>query len=83
MVKWIIRLNLLKKSEFYKRFKFFKKKTGAFTISENKLIRKILSTNFDRIELLERKIEKLEELTSKLVEKRSDLMSINQTQSLS
>ncbi len=83
MVKWIIRLNLLKKSEFYKRFRFFKKKAGAFTVSENKLIRKILSTNFDRIELLERKIEKLEELTSNLVEKRSDLMSINQTQSLS
>jgi len=82
MVKWIIRLNLLKKSEFYRRFKFFKKKAGAFTISENKLIRKILSNNFNRIELLERKIEKLEELTSELVEKRSDLITINQTQSV-
>ncbi len=83
MVKWIIRLNLLKKSEFYNRFKFFKKKAGAFTISENKLIRKILSNNFNRIELLERKIEKLEELTSELVEKRSLLISTNQSQSIS
>jgi len=83
MVKSIVRLNLLKKSEFYRRFKFFKKKAGAFTISENKLIRKILSNNFNRIELLERKIEKLEELTSELVEKRSDLIAINQTQSIS
>jgi nucleoside-diphosphate-sugar epimerase len=77
MVKWMIRLNLLKKSEFYRRFKFFKKKAGVFTISENKLIRKILSNNFNRIELLERKIEKLEELTSELVEKRSALISTN------
>jgi len=83
MFKWMIRLNLLKKSEFYRRFKFFKKKAGAFTISENKLIRKILSNNFNRIELLEQKIEKLEELTSELDEKRSALISTNQSQSMS
>jgi len=83
MFKWMIRLNLLKKSEFYRRFKFFKKKAGAFTISENELIRKILSNNFNRIELLEQKIEKLEELTSELDEKRSALISTNQSQSMS
>ncbi len=50
---------------------------------EFKKKRKILSNNFNRIELLERKIEKLEELTSELVEKRSTLISTNQSQSIS
>jgi len=50
---------------------------------EIKKKRKILSNNFNRIELLERKIEKLEELTSELVEKRSTLISTNQSQSIS
>ena len=80
MLKWVIRLNLLKRSEFYRRFKFFKRKAGAFSVSENKLIRKILSNNFNRIELLERKIEKLEQLTSELIEKRNTLTSKNQIQ---
>jgi len=82
-IKWMIRLSLLKKSEHYRRYKFFKKKTGAFTISENKLIRKILAANFNRIELLEKKINNLEELTSELVEKRSAFISSNQSQLIS
>ena len=82
-IKWMIRLNLLKKSEPYRRYKFFKKKAGAFTVSENKLIRKILAANFNRIELLEKKIENLEELASELFEKRSAFISSNQSQSIS
>jgi len=76
VIKWMIRLNLLKRSEPYRRYKFFKKKVGAFTISENKLIRKILAANFNRIELLEIKIEKLEKLVSQLVEQKSDFLFI-------
>ena len=80
-IKWIIRLNLLKKSEPYKRHKFFRKKAGAFTISENKLIRKILAVNFNRIELLEKKIEKLEELTLDFIEREGETPNVNQVQS--
>jgi len=80
-IKWIIRLNLLKKSEPYKRHKFFRKKAGAFTISENKLIRKILAANFNRIELLEKKIEKLEELTLDFIEREGETPNVNQVQS--
>ena len=80
-IKWIIRLNLLKRSESYRRNKFFRKKVGAFTISENKLIRKILAANFNRIELLEKKVEKLEELTVNFIERQERASSVNQVQS--
>jgi len=80
-IKWIIRLNLLKRSESYRRHKFFKKKAGAFTISENKLIRKILAANFNRIELLEKKIEKLEDLTANYIKCEKETSSVNQVQS--
>ncbi|MBY9021431.1 MAG: NAD(P)-dependent oxidoreductase [Candidatus Lokiarchaeota archaeon] len=79
-IKWMIRLNLLKKSERYRRYKFFRKKAGAFTVSENKLIRKILAANFNKIELLERKIECLEELTKDLDRGKIDPSTVNQIQ---
>ena len=66
-IKWMIRLHLLKKSESYRRYKFFKKKAGAFTISENKLIRKMMANNFNRIEILEKKIKDLEEMSSNFI----------------
>jgi len=81
VIKWMIRLHLLKKSESYRRYKFFKKKAGAFTISENKLIRKILAANFNRIELLEKKIEKLEDLTANYIECEKETSTVNQVQS--
>ncbi|MBY9015425.1 MAG: NAD(P)-dependent oxidoreductase [Candidatus Lokiarchaeota archaeon] len=80
-IKWMIRFNLLKRSETYRRYKFFRKKAGAFTISENKLIRKILAANFNRIELLENKLEKLEELTASFIEREKETSTINQAQS--
>ena len=77
MAKWAVRLNLLKRSYAYRRFKFFKKKVGAFTVSENKLIRKIISNNFKKIDTLEDKIRKLEnlieELQGKIILKRVNL----------
>jgi hypothetical protein len=81
VIKWMIRLHLLKKSESYRRYKFFKKKAGAFTISENKLIRKILAANFNQIELLEKKIEKLEDLTANYIEYEKETSTVNQVQS--
>ena len=66
-IKWIIRLNLLKRSESYRRNKFFRKKAGAFTISENKLIRKMMANNFNRIEILEKRIKFLEEKSSNFI----------------
>jgi len=80
-IKWMVRLNLLKKSESYRRHKFFRKKAGAFTISENKLIRKILAANFNQIELLEKKVEKLEELTANSLERKEEISNVNQIQS--
>jgi len=80
-IKWMIRLNLLKRSEPYQRYKFFRKRAGAFTISENKLIRKILAANFNRIELLENKIEMLEELTTNFIEREKETSTINQVRS--
>lgn len=80
-IKWMIRLNLLKRSDHYRRYKFFRKKAGAFTLSENKLIRKILAANFNRIELLEQKIEELEELTADFFERRKETSNVNQVQS--
>jgi nucleoside-diphosphate-sugar epimerase len=68
MVKWAIRLNLLKQSDAYRRFRFFRRKAGAFTISENKLIRKILYNNFQKIDYLERKVNKLEKVLYNLTE---------------
>ncbi len=79
-IKWMIRLNLLKRSDHYRRYKFFRKKAGAFTVSENKLIRKILAANFNKIDLLERKIEKLEDLTKDLVERKFEIQSMKQIQ---
>ena len=61
-VRNFVKIHLLKKSEPYKRFKFFKKKIGSFTVSENKLIRRLLSRNFKKIDMLEAKIEELEKL---------------------
>jgi hypothetical protein len=80
-IRWIIRLNLLKRSERYRRYRFFRKKAGAFTVSENKLIRKILATNFNRIELLEKKIDSLEELTSMLFKRDKGVSHTNLVQS--
>jgi len=68
IAKWAVRLNLLKQSYAYRRFKFFKKKAGAFTVSENKLIRKIISNNFKKIDTLEDKIRELENLIEELQE---------------
>ena len=67
-VKRFVKIHLLKKSESYKRFKFFKKKIGSFTVSENKLIRRLLSRNFKKIDMLETKIEELEKIISTLCE---------------
>ena len=69
MVKWAVRLNLLKRSEAYRRNKFFRKKIGAFTISENKLIRKILYNNFNKIDMLEQRVYELEKVIQFLTEK--------------
>jgi nucleoside-diphosphate-sugar epimerase len=81
VIKWMIRINLLKRSEPYRRHKFFRKKAGAFTVSENKLIRKILAANFNKIDLLERKIEKLEELTGNFIDREKETSTITQVQS--
>ena len=69
MVKWAVRLNLLKHSEAYRRNKFFRKKIGVFTVSENKLIRKILYNNFKEIDMLEQKVYDLEKVIQILTEK--------------
>jgi len=69
IVKWAVRLNLLKRSEAYRRNKFFRKKIGAFTVSENKLIRKILCNNFNKIDMLEQKVYELEKVIQFLTEK--------------
>ncbi|MFX1323199.1 MAG: NAD-dependent epimerase/dehydratase family protein [Promethearchaeota archaeon] len=69
LVKWAVRLNLLKRSEAYRRNKFFRKKIGAFTVSENKLIRKILYNNFNKIDMLEQKVYELEKVIRFLIEK--------------
>ena len=81
-IRWIVRLKLLKRSERYRRYRFFRKKAGAFTVSENKLIRKILAANFNRIEQLEKKIEALEQLTSDLIDNTNNVSQINQSQSI-
>ncbi len=80
-IKWMIRINLLKRSESYRRHKFFRRKAGAFTVSENKLIRKILAANFNRIELLEKKIETLEDLTTNFIELEKEVSVVKQVQS--
>ena len=59
-VKSSVRSNLLRKSEPYLRFKFFKRKMGSFTVTENRLIRRLLSKNFKKINTLEKKILDLE-----------------------
>jgi nucleoside-diphosphate-sugar epimerase len=81
-IRWIIRLNLLKRSERYRRYRFFRKKAGTFTVSENKLIRKILAANFNRIEQLEKKIEALETITSNLFDSSNNVSQLNQGQSI-
>jgi nucleoside-diphosphate-sugar epimerase len=68
-IKWILRRKLLKRSNAYRRFRFFKKKIGAFTVSENKFIRKIISNNFKKIDDLENRIKELEALLKELQEK--------------
>jgi hypothetical protein len=80
VIRWIIRLNLLKRSERYRRYRFFRKKVGTFTVSENKLIRKILAANFSRIEQLEKKVEALETLTSGLFAENNKVSQLNQSQ---
>lgn len=60
IIRWMIRLHLLRKSYYYQRFKFFKKNTGAFSILENKLIRKLLANNYNKINSLEQKVKELE-----------------------
>ncbi len=72
-VKSFVKIHLLKKSEPYKRFKFFKKKIGSFTVSENKLIRRLLSRNFKKIDMLETKIEELEKVINTLYEENKKL----------
>jgi len=79
-MKGMIRMNLLKRSEFYLRHTFFRKNRGAFTVSEKKLIRKILAANATRIEQLEQKIESLEEHLTIFYEQEKRESSINQTQ---
>lgn len=78
MVKWAVRLKLLKRSKAYRRNKFFRKKIGAFTISENKLIRKILYNNFKKIDMLEQKVDELEKVIQILTEKDEYLEVIEQ-----
>ncbi|MHA1670587.1 MAG: NAD-dependent epimerase/dehydratase family protein [Promethearchaeota archaeon] len=78
-VKSFVKIHLLKKSEPYKRFKFFKRKLGSFTISENKLIRRLLSRNFKKIDMLETKIEELEKIIRILDEKNQKLEIISKT----
>lgn len=81
-IRWIIRINLLKRSERYRRYKFFRKKAGAFTVSENKLIRKILAANFNRIELLEKKIDTLEKVVSNFNGHEQGIPQANQVQTI-
>ena len=76
----MIRLNILKRSEKYRRYRFFKRKTGSFTVSENKLIRKILAANFNKINLLERKIEELETILKQFDKEKYGTLSEFQTQ---
>ena len=82
MVKWAIRSNLLKQSEAYRRFKFFKRKIGTFTISEHKLIRKILHNNFQKIDYLEKKVNELEKVIHILKDKDDQIDLIEQKQLL-
>ncbi|MFX1314456.1 MAG: NAD-dependent epimerase/dehydratase family protein [Promethearchaeota archaeon] len=78
MVKWAIRFNLLKRSEAYRRYKFFRRNVGAFSISENKLIRKILYNNFKKIDMLEQKVDELEKVIQLLTEKDEYLKIVEQ-----
>ncbi len=66
IIRGMIRLHLLRKSYYYQRFKFFKKNTGAFSISENKLIRKLLANNHNKINSLEQKVKELENIIQNL-----------------
>lgn len=59
----------MKRSEVYRRNTFFRKKIGAFTVSENKLIRKILYNNFKKIDMFEQKVYELEKIIQFLTEK--------------
>ena len=74
-----IRSKLLRKSESYKRFKFFKSRIGSFTISENKLIRKLLSNNFNKISALEKKLSELEAKIIKLNQLDSEIEVISKS----
>lgn len=74
-----IKVLLLKSSEPYRKYRFFKHKLGAFTVSENKLIRKLLSSNYEKIDLLEHRIIQLENVIQKLTENdpKNEIMTIN------
>jgi len=75
--KKTIKFHLLKSSEPYRRFKFFKRKSGAFTVSENRFIRKILSHNYKKLEILETKIDQLEKIIRELIKngKQKEIMA--------
>ncbi|MEJ2293732.1 MAG: NAD(P)-dependent oxidoreductase [Candidatus Lokiarchaeota archaeon] len=66
IIRWMISLHLLRNSYYYQRFKFFKRRTGAFSISENKLIRRLLSNNYNKINSLEHKVKELEDIIQNL-----------------
>jgi len=66
LVRWMVKIHLLKKSDPYRRSRFFKRKSGAFSVSENKFIRRILSNNFRRIEALEKELAEIRALITNL-----------------
>jgi len=72
-----LRTILLKKSEPYQKFRFFKKKYGMFTVSENKLIRKLIASNYYKIEQLEQRILELERLLKKEPESFDESMELS------
>lgn len=78
-VKSSVRSNLLRKSEPYIRFRFFKRKMGSFTVTENKLIRRLLSNNFKKIKSLEKKVSELEETINIFWSKNDDIEYIPKT----
>ncbi|MHA1642456.1 MAG: NAD-dependent epimerase/dehydratase family protein [Promethearchaeota archaeon] len=77
LIKNLLRTILLKKSEPYQKFRFFKKKYGMFTVSENKLIRKLIASNYYKIEQLEQRILELERLLKKEPESFDESMELS------
>jgi len=78
LIKRFVRISLLKRSESYRRLKFFKRKAGAFTITENKFIRRIISKNYKNIDYLENKISELEVIIQSLHTKVKELENLSQ-----